>query len=104
MKKFLICLNFLLIFSYSNASTLSFKKIVNLNEPWGSTFLNDHELLITEKSGEIKLVNLKTKNISKINHNLEVLEYGQGGLLDILYKDNIVWVTYTENRGNYKKI
>ena len=102
MKKFLICLNFLLIFSYSNASTLSFKKIVNLNEPWGSTFLNDHELLITEKSGEIKLVNLKTKNISKINHNLEVLEYGQGGLLDILYKDNIVWVTYTEDRGNYK--
>ena len=102
MKKFLICLNFLLIFSYSNASTLSFKKIVNLNEPWGSTFLNDHELLITEKSGEIKLVNLKTKNITKINHNLEVLEYGQGGLLDILYKDNIVWVTYTENRGNYK--
>ena len=72
MKKFLICLNFLLIFSYSNASTLSFKKIVNLNEPWGSTFLNDHELLITEKSGEIKLVNLKTKNITKINHNLEV--------------------------------
>ena len=102
MKKFLICLNFLLIFSYSSASTLSFKKIVNLNEPWGSTFLNDHELLITEKSGEIKLVNLKTKNITKINHNLEVLEYGQGGLLDILYKDNIVWVTYTENRGNYK--
>ena len=102
MKKFLICLNFLLIFSYSNASTLSFKKIVNLNEPWGSTFLNDHELLITEKSGEIKLVNLKTKNITKINHNLEVLEYGQGGLLDILYKDNIVWVTYTEDRGNYK--
>ena len=102
MKKFLICLNFLLIFSYSSASTLSFKKIVNLNEPWGSTFLNDHELLITEKSGEIKLVNLKTKNITKINHNLEVLEYGQGGLLDILYKDNIVWVTYTEDRGNYK--
>ena len=102
MKKFLICLNFLLIFSYSNASTLSFKKIVNLNEPWGSTFLNDQELLITEKSGEIKLVNLKTKNITKINHNLEVLEYGQGGLLDILYKDNIVWVTYTEDRGNYK--
>ena len=102
MKKFLICLNFLLIFSYSNASTLSFKKIVNLNEPWGSTFLNDHELLVTEKSGEIKLVNLKTKNITKINHNLEVLEYGQGGLLDILYKDNIVWVTYSEDRGNYK--
>ena len=102
MKKFLIFLNFFLIFSYSNASTLSFKKIVNLNEPWGSTFLNEQELLITEKSGEIKLVNLNTKKIKKINHNLKVLEYGQGGLLDILYKDNNVWVTYTEDRGNYK--
>ena len=102
MKKFLIFLNFFLIFSYSNASILSFKKIVNLNEPWGSTFLNEQELLITEKSGEIKLVNLKTKKIKKINHNLKVLEYGQGGLLDILYKDNNVWVTYSEDRGNYK--
>ena len=28
--------------------------------------------------------------------------HGQGGLLDIIYKDNNVWISYTEDRGNYK--
>ena len=85
-----------------NATEFNLKKILNLNEPWGSSFINENELLITEKSGIIKIVNLKKKEISIIDHNLNVLEYGQGGLLDILYKDNVVWVSYTEDRGNYK--
>ena len=84
------------------ATEFNLKKILNLNEPWGSSFINENELLITEKSGIIKIVNLKKKEISIIDHNLNVLEYGQGGLLDILYKDNVVWVSYTEDRGNYK--
>ncbi len=84
------------------ATEFSLKKILNLNEPWGSTFLNENEFLITEKSGKIKLINLKTKEISEIDHNLNVIEYGQGGLLDILFKNNTVWVSYTENIGNYK--
>ena len=85
-----------------NATEFNLKKILNLNEPWGSSFINENELLITEKSGIIKIINLKKKEISTIDHNLNVLEYGQGGLLDILYKDNVVWVSYTEDRGNYK--
>ena len=84
------------------ATEFNLKKILNLNEPWGSSFINENELLITEKSGIIKIINLKKKEISTIDHNLNVLEYGQGGLLDILYKDNVVWVSYTEDRGNYK--
>ena len=39
-------------------------------------------------------------NITKVKHNLNFLETGQGGLLDIIYKDNYLWVSYTENRGN----
>ena len=85
-----------------NATEFNLKKILNLNEPWGSSFINENELLITEKSGIIKIINLKKKEISTIDHNLNVLEYGQGGLLDVLYKDNVVWVSYTEDRGNYK--
>ena len=85
-----------------NATEFNLKKILNLNEPWGSSFINENELLITEKSGIIKIINLKKKETSIIDHNLNVLEYGQGGLLDILYKDNVVWVSYTEDRGNYK--
>ena len=85
-----------------NATEFNLKKILNLNEPWGSSFINENELLITEKSGIIKIINLKKKEISIIDHNLNVLEYGQGGLLDILFKDNVVWVSYTEDRGNDK--
>ena len=93
---------FTLFINYSFADNLRFKKIVNLKGPWGSTFINDTELLITEKSGEIKLIDLNTKKISSLNHNLNYLEHGQGGLLDILYKDDFVYVSYTENRGNWK--
>ena len=49
------------------------------------TFKNQNEILITEKSGQILLVNLKDNKIKKINHNLNILEDGQGGLLEILY-------------------
>jgi quinoprotein glucose dehydrogenase len=64
--------------------------------------LNNNELLITEKSGKILIVNLKDKKSKIISHNLKVLEYGQGGLLDIIVRDNIVWVSYSEDRGKYK--
>ena len=100
-----ILINFLIIFFISinlNASDFTLKKITSLNEPWGSTFLNNNELLITEKSGKILIVNLKDKKSKIISHNLKVLEYGQGGLLDIIVRDNIVWVSYSEDRGNYK--
>ncbi len=102
MRKILIFFLFFFTTNPLKASEFTIRNIVDLNEPWGSTFINKEELLITEKSGKIKLINLKNKNIKTIDHNLNVLEYGQGGLLDILFKDNIVWVSYTENRGNYK--
>ena len=94
---------FLFYVNYSFAENLKFKKIVDLEGPWGSTFINDKELLITEKSGKIKLIDLNTKSISVINHNLNLLEHGQGGLLDILFKNDFVYVSYTENRGNGKE-
>ena len=95
----------ILFFTFINASfsqALNLKKIVELNEPWGSTFINNKELLITEKSGKIKLVNISSKKIYDVKHNLNYLEDGQGGLLDILFKNNFVYVSYTENRGNRK--
>jgi len=93
---------FLFFYSVAEAQEVELKKILPLDEPWGSTFVNNNELLITEKSGKIKLINLQNKNIKQINHNLNVLEYGQGGLLDIVYDNNTVWVSYTEKRDNWK--
>ena len=46
--------------------------------------------------------NIKSKKITSLEHNLNILEHGQGGLLDILYYNNYIYVSYSENRGNWK--
>ena len=103
VKRYLILIFFFLIFSTSSFSqNFKFQKIVKLNEPWGSSFINDNELIITEKSGKIKILDINTQKIYDIEHNLNYLEHGQGGLLDILYKDNFVYISYSENRGDWK--
>ena len=103
MKKFLsIIVLSLLCSSNIYSQNLKFTKIVNLDNPWGSSFINDYEMIITEKEGKIKIVNIKNKNISIVDHNLNFLVDGQGGLLDIIYKENYFWISYTENRGKQK--
>ena len=103
VKRYLILIFFFLIFSSSTFSQdFKFKKIVKLNDPWGSSFINDNELIITEKRGKIKIIDINSKKISYVEHNLNYLEHGQGGLLDILYKDNFIYISYSENRGDWK--
>ena len=103
MKKILIsCLLLILLISNGNSFEIKLSKIVDLENPWGSTFINNDELLVTEKYGSIKLINLKNKKVTSINHNINLLEDGQGGLLDILYKDEFVYVSYSEDRGSGK--
>ena len=90
----------LLLSTNAYAENLKFTKIINLDKPWGSSFIGNNEMIITEKSGKIKIINIKNGNITKVEHSLNFLEAGQGGLLDIIYKDNYLWVSYAENRGN----
>ena len=103
MKKIFLFIFIILNFpSVSLSENLKFKKIVSLDKPWGSSFISNDEIIITEKSGKIKIVNILTNDVTQVEHNLNFLEYGQGGLLDILYKKNFIWISYTENRGNWK--
>ena len=102
MKIFFILLVFLVNFSQTSNAYFKLSKLVELDDPWGASFLNDKELIITEKGGSIKILNLNSNSVKKIKHKLDILEHGQGGLLDILYKDNFIYVSYTENRGNGK--
>ena len=103
MKKILISsLLLILLISNGNSFEIKLSKIVDLENPWGSTFINNDELLVTEKYGSIKVINLKNKKVSSINHNINFLVDGQGGLLDILYKDEFVYVSYSEDRGSGK--
>ncbi|MDB9699948.1 PQQ-dependent sugar dehydrogenase [Candidatus Pelagibacter sp.] len=101
-KYFLFIIFFLLFASKSFSNNYKFTKIIELNEPWGSSFINNNEIIITEKSGKIKIVNVVSKEVSEIKHNLNFLEVGQGGLLDIIHQDNTLWISYSENRGDGK--
>ena len=103
MKKLFFCLIILFCFSSNSYSkNYKFTKIIELNEPWGSSFINKDELIITEKNGKIKIVNINSGEVSEVDHNLNFLKVGQGGLLDILHKDNFLWISYSEDRGDWK--
>jgi len=103
MKKLFLFIFIILNFpSVALSENLKFKKIVSLDKPWGSSFISNDEIIITEKSGKIKIVNISTNEVIQVEHNLNFLEHGQGGLLDILYKDNFIWISYSEKRRNQK--
>ena len=41
---------------------------------------------------------------NEIKHNLNFLKIGQGGLLDVIHKNNIIWIAYTEIREEWEDI
>lgn len=93
----------LVYFSTGVSSNEKFKvlKITSeLSEPWGMSFVDDQTLLVTEKTGDIVRIDMNNGNKYIIEHNLDFYYYGQGGLLDILYKDGYVYVSYSEDREN----
>jgi len=102
MKKIVLIFFLIIKSTLTLAEDYNFKKLVTLNSPWGSAFINDEELIITEKGGKIKIINIINNKIVEINHNLNFREHGQGGLLDIIYRKNILWISYTEKRGDWK--
>ena len=102
MKKIILVLFLLIKPSLIFAENYNLKELVSLKSPWGSTFINNEELIITEKGGNIKIVNIVNNNLIEIDHNLNFREHGQGGLLDIIYKDNFLWISYTEKRGDWE--
>jgi aldose sugar dehydrogenase len=80
--------------------------VSDLNIPWAFVFLSEKSILITEKEG--KLIHFKNGIKTIINGLPEIVDIGQGGLLDIelhpKYKDNgWVYITYAssndENKG-----
>ena len=102
IRFFLSIIFFTFLWSNGFSANLNFEKVAELKDPWGSSFISENEIIITEKSGKIKIINIATKEILEVKHNLNFIEYGQGGLLDIIYQNNTVWISYTENRVNWK--
>ena len=102
MIKIVIFILFYFTSIHLYASELKFEKIIDdLNNPWSLSFIDKEKIIFTVKEGKLYILNLKNKKISEIEHNLNVLEYGQGGLLDVLYEDKDIYISYSENRGNW---
>ena len=77
------------------------QKIVQFNEPWAIETLSDGKLLITEKSGQLKLFDPETKKTQNVADIPKVAYGGQGGLGDVTIHPNFnnnawVYLSYAE--------
>ena len=92
---------FILIYTYCfYLYSFTLEKVINLNDGWSIFFLNENNIIITEKKGSIKLFDIKNKSIKNIEHNLNILSSGQGALMDIISHDGKIFVSYSENMSN----
>ena len=75
--------------------------VASFDEPWAMTFLPDGRLLVTEKKGALKLLNVAGKHTGDIAGVPKVAYGGQGGFGDVILhpkfaSNSIVYVSYSE--------
>ena len=93
MKKLIFIIIICIFSSKIQAYNLQ-KSNLNLNYPWGMTWIDSTKLLITEKkTAQIILFDTSNNTSKIISHQIPVAAWGQGGLLDIISENNNVWVT-----------
>ena len=102
MKKIILIIYFLSIANLFGFEAKLEKIVEGMNKPWSLSFIDQNSILFTEKKGKLFHLDLKNKTISEIKHNLSVLEDGQGGLLDVLYDDKNVYLSYSEKIDGWK--
>ncbi|MGD9660597.1 MAG: PQQ-dependent sugar dehydrogenase [Porticoccaceae bacterium] len=72
-----------------------------LGVPWGMVFISNDELLFTERSGGIKVLDRVSGKIKTLSGAPEVVASGQGGLLDVatspdFARDGWLYFTYSK--------
>lgn len=75
--------------------------VAQFREPWAMVFLPDGRLLVTEKKGALKLVDVSTGKAGDISGVPKVAYGGQGGFGDVILhprfaQNQIVYVSYSE--------
>ena len=76
-----------------------------LDHPWGMVFLNDEQILITERSGTMRLVNIRSGQSQDVQGLPEITEVGQGGLMDVVLhpdfaKNGLVYFSFAASDGS----
>lgn len=65
---------------------------------WGMSFISDKQLLVTERRGTVKHVDVDSGQVSLLKNVPEVLAQGQGGMLDVALSPNYKkegWIYFT---------
>jgi len=75
--------------------------VASFREPWAMTFLPDGRLLVSEKKGSLKLLNLESGHAGEIAGVPAVAYGGQGGFGDVVLHpgfgtNQLVYVSYAE--------
>src|SRR5690606_21415432 len=81
------------------------QEVARLDEPWAMTFLPDGRLLVTEKPGRLRLVNVANGQVGTIAGVPSVVYEGQGGLGDVVLhpqfaSNRLVYISYAEAGSN----
>jgi glucose/arabinose dehydrogenase len=98
--------------SAATAQTRHVETVVEgLDYPWAMAFLPDGRLLVTEKSGDLRVIEAGMLQPEPVSGVPEVLYSGQGGLLDIVLhpdfaSNRLVYLTWSagETRDNTLKL
>lgn len=86
----------------SESMSLRLEQVADgLGIPWGMSFLSANHLLVTERNGAVRLVEIDNGRVSLLNNVPDVLAKGQGGMLDIALspnykKDGWIYFTYVK--------
>ncbi len=107
---FKICLLvFVSFFTLVEAKSVDYKLeklISSLDIVWGMAFLDDNEMIITQKNGKIFTFNINSKKLTSISNPPKVFYHRQGGLLDVQISPNYevdkwIYFTYSKNINDH---
>ena len=74
----------------------------NLKNPWGMSFIDENNLLVTQKNTGLLIIDLNERSITDIEGIPRFVHPGQGGMLDVKYYEGFVYLTYVaQNSGSH---
>ena len=88
----------------ADATAVAVDRVTDLSSPWALTTIpDDDRLLVTERVGELRLVDPATGSVETVPGTPAVFARGQGGLLDVELhprypEDPSVYLTYSARR------